>query len=175
MDDESLSDKDVELTMLHACYGKAVLSAHLLEMRLALFLECHAVEHGYRAPHDAIQKMTLGVLVNEFIDKYDPSETLVEELDNMVFFRNELAHRISNMIFRRAAGADWHERIIQELIHIDGFFRDTIALLSPYTDNCHRILGVTELQLRRIASRVYPGLADAISSYSVSNETQEPA
>lgn len=175
MENESSLDKDIQLTMLHACYGKAVLSAHLLEMRLSLFLVCHAVEHGYGAPHEAIKKMTLGVLVNEFIEKYDPSESLAEELDNMVFFRNELAHRVSSMIFCRAANDDWHDRIIQELIDIEGYFKDTIALLSPYMDNCHRVLGVTKSQLQQIASRVYPGLADAISSWSDADHAQVPA
>lgn len=155
---------DVQLTMLHACYGKAVLSAHMLEMRLSLFMECHAVEHGYRASPEAIKRMTLGMLVNEFIEKHDPPDSLAEELDNMVFFRNDLAHRISSMIFSRAADADWHDKIIQELIDIDSFFKETIALLNPYMENCYRVLGVTNSQLHSIAGRVYPGLSAAIKS-----------
>jgi hypothetical protein len=150
--------------MLHVAYGKALLTSHQLEMRLSMLLQCHAVEHDYPAPQEAIKKMTLGVLVNEFIEKYDPPDSLAEELDNMVFFRNELAHRISSMIVHRTAATDWHDKVMQDLIDIEVFLRDTNELLNPYIEHCYHVLGMTKHQVRRIAQRVYPGLEGALSN-----------
>ncbi len=171
MEQATPPDKEVQLLMLHATYGKALLTSHQVERRLALLVQCHAISHGYSVPLEAIKKMTLGMLAAEFIKKYDPSDSLVEELDAMVFFRNELAHRISDMIVCRAATKDWHDKIVRQLIDIDIDFRNTNRLLTPYIENCYHVLGVTEQQLGDIARRVFPGLEEAIDKYFVAEQT----
>lgn len=158
-------DRDVQLIMLQATYGKALLTAHQLELRLVSLLQCHAVEHRYPAPLETIKKMTLGILVKTFIDNYDPPDQLVEELENTVFFRNELAHRVSDMIIWRAAEADWHDKVIQELIDMDAIFRDANELLNPYMEHSYRFLGLTKHRFRQIAQRACPGLESVINSY----------
>ena len=158
MEEIAFTAEKLQMLLVHAAYGRAMMAAHGMEMRLTVFLMCHAIENNYPIALDSIKKMTFGVLVREFVKKYKPSEYLEEELDNMVFFRNDLAHRISDTLTRAAAKDDWCDRVIRELTEIEGYFRETDELLNPYMERCHRITKTTYADLRRIAERIYPGM-----------------
>lgn len=50
---------------------------------------------GRTAEIEWLDRLTLGKFISEFTSRLSPSEYPAEELDNMLFFRNELTHRIS--------------------------------------------------------------------------------
>lgn len=158
MSDTKLTYKQLQTILVQAAYGKAMMRAHHLELKLATFLMCHAVENNYKISHDAIKRMTLGVLVNEFINIYAPPEQIEEELDNMVFFRNELAHRISESILLQSVHDDWQQRVIDELATIEGYFRETDILLTPYMERSYSAINITEVDMLQVAKQIYPGL-----------------
>ncbi len=143
---------------MHASYGRAMLAAHHLELRLSMFLLCSAIERGDPTTCDSFKKLTLGGLIKEFVKRFDPSEKLEEELDNMLFFRNELAHRISDTICRAAIDQGWRERVTKEMIEIEKMFAETNILLNPYMERCHCITKTTDADLKRIIELVYPGI-----------------
>jgi hypothetical protein len=145
---------------MDAAYGRAMRMAHLLELKLVVLLMCHAVENNYPIDRESIKKMTLGALTKEFIAKFYPSNELAEELDNMVFFRNNLAHRISETIISAAVHENWSERVVDELVEIANFFRETINLLEPYMERSYRAMNASEEDLLKIVNRLYPGLTN---------------
>jgi len=147
-----------QILLMHASYGRAMLAAHHMELRLSTFLLCNAIERDEPATHESFKKLTLGRLVNEFVNRFDPSEELREELDNMVFFRNELAHRISDTICRAATDSGWREKVTKEMIEIERMFGETNVLLDPYMERLHRITKTTDADLRRITELAYPGI-----------------
>lgn len=149
--------KKFELTLVHAAYGRAMLAANALESKLCLFLMCHAVEGDYAIPN-SIKRMTLGALVNEFVARYAPGEEIEEELDNMVFFRNELAHRIQETIIYATTDMDWPQRVIEELGTVESYFKDTETLLQPYEERAYSTLKVSKATLQNIAQRLYPDI-----------------
>jgi hypothetical protein len=92
------------------------------------------------------------------VKRFDPSDDLHEELDKMVFFRNELAHRISDAICRAATGSEWREKVTKEMVEIEKIFGETNILLDPYMERCHRITKTNDADLKRIAELFYPGM-----------------
>ncbi|QNN47474.1 hypothetical protein H9L17_04875 [Thermomonas brevis] len=158
MEDIDISVTRLQAFLVDASYGRALRMAHLLESRLVTFLMCHAIENNYPIDKDGIKKMTLGVLVKEFIAKFNPSEQIEEELDNMVFFRNELAHRISETIISATVHKDWQDRVVKELTEITGYFQETLTLLEPYVERSYRAMNVSEEVLLKIIGKLYPGI-----------------
>lgn len=158
MEELELTAKKLQLMLVHAAYGRAMMKAHQLEMHLSTLLLCHAIKHKLPGDLSSIKRMTLGALSRGFVEKYNPSDEVAEEIDNMVFFRNELAHRISESIVRAAMDESWHERFVEELGEIEGMFADTINLLDPYMEQCYRSMGVTRDDLLTIAKKVYVGI-----------------
>jgi hypothetical protein len=79
----------------------------------------------------------------------------VEELDNMVYFRNELAHRISNFIVLKATSHEWHDKVIKELGEIESYFNEAQEILLPYIEVCHKKLNLNEEKISEIAFSLY--------------------
>lgn len=149
--------KKLQLTLVHAAYGRAMLAANSLESELCMYLMCYAIEGNYAIPK-SIKRMPLGALVKEFVAKYAPGDEIEEELDNMVFFRNELAHRIQETIVHATRDTNWQERLIEELGTIESFFNDTEVLLQSYENRVYAALKVSKGALQHIAERIYPGI-----------------
>ena len=143
--------------LVHAAYGRAMLAANSLESKLRIFLMCHSIEGNYEI-QKPIHLMTFGALVKDFVEKYSPGSQIEEELDNMVFFRNELAHRIQEMIVRSTVEVSWTGRVIEELGTIESYFSDTAVLLKPYEDRVYSTLNVSKATLHSVAQRLYPGI-----------------
>lgn len=122
-----------------------------------MYLMCYAIEGNYAIPK-SIKRMPLGALVKEFVAKYAPGDEIEEELDNMVFFRNELAHRIQETIVHATRDTNWQERLIEELGTIESFFNDTEVLLQSYENRVYAALKVSKGALQHIAERIYPGI-----------------
>ena len=76
----------------------------------------------------------------------------------MVFFRNELAHRIQEMIVRSTVEVSWTGRVIEELGTIESYFSDTAVLLKPYEDRVYSTLNVSKATLHSVAQRLFPGI-----------------
>lgn len=152
------SMSSLQLLLVHAAYGRAMISAHDLEMQLSAILMCHLIENEVDLSVEQIRRMTLGQLVRKFTSELKPSSALEEELDNMVYFRNELAHRASAIITRAATHEEWHERAITELGEIESYFLETKLLLSPYFEKCYEITKISKDKIYEIASSLYPGI-----------------
>lgn len=82
----------------------------------------------------------------------------------MVYFRNELAHRASEIIARAATYSEWHERAINEFSEIESFFLETKLLLSPYSEKCYEITKVSKEKVYEIAYSMYPGIRETTKS-----------
>lgn len=153
-----LSDKSLQMIFVYAAYGKSMMSAHKLELKLLAIVSCYPERLPEKCTAESVGKMTFGALVNLFVKCFNPPEELIEELDNMIYFRNELAHRISNLIILRAKSYEWHEAVIKELGEIDSYFKETREMLSPYIKECHKKLNVTEEKINKIAFVINPYL-----------------
>lgn len=149
------------MLLVHAAYGKAMLRVHSIELTLATLLICQVIfstdKGGQRESEiSKIRRLPLGLLTARFVAEFSPSEALEEELSNTVFFRNELAHRISDTIISAALQENWEEKVIVELNDICGYFSDSIALLRPYKTKFVEMLGLTDKKLLDIVYAVYP-------------------
>ena len=153
-----MDTRSLQLVLVHAAYGRSMIVAQSLESKLIVFLMSHAIENGYPINNDSLKKLTMGALVNQFIDKYKPSEELSDELISMVYFRNELAHRIIDTICCEAADDCWQDRVIEELTSIESYFHETNLLLKPYMERSHIVLKVTAEDTHELARKIYPGL-----------------
>lgn len=146
-----------------------MLRAHGLERRLATLLICHATLAGDRKASldseiDKIKKLPLGLLINKFAETFSPCEDLIEELDNLLFFRNELVHRISDTIIHAAMQVEWEKKVITELIEIRSYFSDAEPLLRPYMEVFNQSFGVSKEKKQEIMHKVYPGIASSIAN-----------
>lgn len=150
------------MILVHAAYGRAMLYAHSLEKRLSSLLICQVVATSQSKWEQdeaiaEIERLPLGILIKRFVTEYSPTETLRDELDNMLFFRNELAHRISAAVLSAAFKTDWEESVIEEMHQITEYFLETIALLKPYSQEWLSKFGWTNEELLEIGYAVYPG------------------
>lgn len=165
---DALSSQE-RLFLVQAEYGKIMLRAHGLERRLATLLICHEAFAGDRKSSldseiNKIKRLPLGPLIDKFADTFSASEELIEELDNLLFFRNELAHRISDTIIYAAMKADWERRVITELSEIRSHFIDAEPMLEPYMEIFKQKLGVSDAKMHEIMLKVYPGIESSIAS-----------
>ncbi len=159
------------MILVEGAYGRAMLRAHGLEMELASMLLCNATatsrgqvvgERVTRLTKEQILRLPLGLLIKHFVAAFSVSEDIADELDNLLFFRNELAHRISRIILKGLSKQDhqgWPQ-VIRELKDIASFFDDADELLAPYRRASAAALGLTEDELVEAAGRIYPGMAN---------------
>jgi hypothetical protein len=149
------------MLVVEAAYGKAMLRAHGLERTLATLLICKAtISNRQRAEQDAaivrIKRLPLGLLIERFETEFSPSEELTEELSNLLYFRNELTHRISDTICNAAMKAHWHEKVTTELNEISGYFADCRPLLQPHMAACQAELGLTDERIEELVLATFP-------------------
>lgn len=154
--------------LVQAEYGKTMLRAHSLERRLATLLICHATfaedrKQSLESEINKIKRLPLGPLIEKFVETFPASEELVEELDHLLFFRNELAHRISDTIIYAAMQADWEQRVVTELADIRSYFIDAEPMLEPYMETFKQKLGVSKAKMYEIMLKVYPGIAGSLA------------
>ena len=146
---------------VHAAYGKAMIAAHSLELRIAAILFARAEEDvkiGKSVDSGAIDRLTLGQLINRFLLEFSPPEELAKELDDMLYFRNELAHRISKTILSAAQRKHWEEKVVSELYEISSYFAEASHSLQPFID---AFLSKHGLTLEPLLDRLlvnYPGI-----------------
>lgn len=153
-----LSDASLKMVFVYAAYGKSMMNAHKLELQLLAILSFYSEKLPEKCTAESMNKMTFGALVNLFAKCLNPPERLIDELDNMVYFRNELAHRISNLMILGAKSYEWHETVIAELNEIDSYFKETIEMLSPYIKECYKKMNLTEEKINEMAFVVNPHL-----------------
>ncbi|MDO9014738.1 MAG: hypothetical protein Q7U84_08190 [Polynucleobacter sp.] len=150
--------------LVQAAYGKAMLHAHGLERLLGTLLICRATFSleckttlDFRITK--VKRLPLGKLIEEFVEAFSPGEELIEELGNLLFFRNELAHRVSDIIIDATTQSNWEEDVVKELEDIHSYFVDFKPLLQPYLNTFQAKVGVTEVQMLELIRKVYPGAA----------------
>lgn len=153
-----------KMLAVHAAYGRAMLYAHGLEKRLSALLIANTVDQK-KSREDtkeeiaSIDRLTLGSLIKRVASEYELSDDLLEELDNMLSFRNELAHRISNQLLAATREQAWEEKTVVELGEIATYFRRTSAALSPFVSEWFSNNGFDQAEILRRALTQYPGIA----------------
>jgi hypothetical protein len=152
------------LYSVYAAYGEAILMAHSLEKHLAALLTCHATDLKLSKLEMArelekVSKMTMGQLAAKFCEIFNPDENVREELGNMLYFRNDLTHRISNSMLFAARERDWDTKLLQELSEIAQMFVETRQLLKPYSEKwlAENQINMNEMVLKLLA--FYPGIS----------------
>lgn len=156
------------IVIVEAAYGRALLSAHALERGVGSLLITNLGRSKLSglALDEAIEKikrLTLGPLIERFIQEFKVNDALEEELDNMLYFRNELAHRISDMVLTKAAERGWRRRLARELLEISSYFREAVNMLDEYVDAYLHSIGVPRERLMEIGCMLYPGIADVLA------------
>ena len=139
------------------------MAAHSLERRLGALLVARICERALSQSDHATamathNRLPLGVLIERFIQEYVPPEDLVEELDNMLYFRNELTHRVSEQVVAACRTAKWEETFIAEMFEITTYFRETNDALRPYTTEWFLKNGLCESEVIEKAITLYPGV-----------------
>ena len=79
----------------------------------------------------------------------------------MLYFRNKLTHRISEMVLRKGSKADWQERLLRELVEIDSYFRETSGMLNKHVDCWLEKVGLSRKKLVEIAFKLYPDFSSS--------------
>lgn len=154
--------REERLYGVFAAYGRAMLTAHGLELRLTTLLSIRIVldggaENEQRRALAKIEQQPMGGLVRDFIAIFEPSEDVMEELGNMLYFRNELSHRISKMMLLSASKGDWEAPLILKLEEMSQMFIDTERLLEPFMVEYRSKIGVPEETIEELGRRFYPG------------------
>lgn len=160
-------NKDGMLVEVFAAYGRAMLDAHGLELRLATLLSVRVIlaggtENEQNKAIARIEQQPLGGLIQDFIASYEPSDEIVEELDNMRYFRNELTHRVSRMILLSAIKEKWEIPLIKKLDEISTIFRETSCRLEPFMAEYRHKVGVRDETMHELACRLYPGTIESV-------------
>jgi len=148
---------------VYAAYGRAMMAAHSLERRLAALLVTRAADRRsskeiFHAEQAEIDHLPLGPLIKRFISDFQPEERLVEELDNMLYFRNDLAHRISDLILCAARQEQWEEKVFTELTDITEYFRETREMLEPYAAEWFARHSISKHEVLTKVLAMYPGI-----------------
>lgn len=162
---DSLTHEE-RLYAVFAAYGRAMLDAHGLELRLATLLSVRVILAGGTEDEQSrtlarIEQQPMGCLIRDFIATYEPSEEIMEELDNMLHFRNELAHRVSRMILFASTNKDWESHLITRLTEMSEMFSDTEKLIEPFMAEYRNKVGVPEATMHELAQRFYLGVSHA--------------
>jgi hypothetical protein len=150
---------------VYAAYGKAMMSAHALERHLAAILVTHisdttAPGQDRTAAIERLDRMTFGQLIKEFVSTHSPAEKLMEELDNMLYFRNDLAHRMADTVLAAAMAHEWEERLIERLTEWDLMFRETNDLLRPFTNRWIEKHNINYDKVFSAVLKLYPGITN---------------
>ena len=150
--------------VVFAAYGRTMLHAHALEFRLATILSVRimfvdAPEQERENRIKRIRESTFGVLIKDFVIECAPNEDIQEELDNMLFFRNELTHRISKTILLAAQKPEWEVRVATELEEMSQMFIETEELLEKFVEELRAKIGWKEEIMQEFAARMYPGIS----------------
>ena len=154
--DESKITKSLEIYALDAAYGRAMLEAHTLELFLSNLLILGLVDNGlskeqYNSECNKIKKKTMGRLISGVIGKYEVSNYLQQELDNCLFFRNRLAHQISDDIISSHMNGDGKNGIIIELGEISGYFIETKEELEKLINTWLKTKGIKRSKINDLA------------------------
>lgn len=149
---------------VYAAYGKAMMSAHAVERKLAAILLAHytdTIAPGLTRDTSIqhLDRMTFGQLIKEFVATHGPSDDLAEELDNMLFLRNDLAHRIADTILRATMVREWEEGLITKLMEWDLMFRDASDLLKPFSDRWIQKHDINYDNMLSAVLNLYPGIS----------------
>jgi hypothetical protein len=149
---------------VYMAYGKSMISAHALERLLAAILVayvCDTTPPGQPRSDgiERIDRMTFGQLLREFVSTHSPTDDLVEELENMLYFRNELAHRMADTITAAAMDKDWEERLVQKLMEWDVMFRETSDLLRPIINGWVEEHKIDFEKVLSAVLKLYPGIS----------------
>lgn len=133
-----------------------MLQAHSLELSLANLLMTNLVdqeigEEKFKSELARVKRLTMGRLIAEVIDRYEISDYWKEEFDNSLFFRNRLAHQISEDIISSHIREDGRAKLISEMEEIIGYFREAKGEIERITDKWLILKGIERAQLLEVA------------------------
>ena len=156
-----LSSQETKIA-IYAAYGRAMLAAHSLELRLAALLITRLVGDNLpiqqvQTAQAKIEKLTMGQLIKRFLQEFKPSEDIKEELNHMLHLRNELAHRIAKLILHSAQAPNWEAQLNAELAELTTYFGETREALQPYINDWINKHGVSNAELLNRGLTLYPG------------------
>lgn len=130
MKNQDIPEKLLYFSIL-ASYGSTVLEAHQLENWLVLLLATNELSsdkdkvNEFEDSFKKLKRLTLGQLINRSIIEFNFSEYWQEELDNMLFFRNQLIHDYSWEITSSMMETDGQIKLLEELNNIRSYFSET--------------------------------------------------
>ncbi len=159
----NLLSRQERLYAVYAAYGESMIASHSLEGHLKSLLVTHAHDQklsklDFDSEKVKLDRLTLGQLIAKFCAAFNPTESLQEELENMLFFRNELAHRFAEIVLSAATERNWEVKLVTQLHEWTQMFKETQQLLEPYKAAW---LAKHEIDLSSLVERsieFYPGI-----------------
>ncbi len=153
---------------VYAAYGKAMMSAHSLEGKLAALLIARESGESYtktqfQTKREKIDKLTLGTLVERFLMEFEPTNEVTHALKTIVPIRNELVHRISKYILHATLITHWEEGVVSELLKITDSFLEVISKLQPFTDYWLSEIRIEYEELFQAELAKHPGISAQIA------------
>jgi hypothetical protein len=142
-----------------------MLRAHGLEKAVATVVICHET-HALQDQElqtvaiAKIKKLPLGPLMKRFIEAAKPSEDIHAALEKVLYIRNDLAHRISDMILDAMVEPAWTPRVTVDLEVACTAFAECRELLLPYVRRAEELLGVTEAHIAEVIRTSYQAVDD---------------
>ena len=118
---------------LQAAYGAAMLKANRLEfcLRTLLIMQLNAKSDDelYKALSE-LQRLPLGRLIERVIQAFSIPDYWQEELDNLRWFRNQLAHQIMDDISWNHLLEEDEWELISYLNQVGSFYEETIDYVT---------------------------------------------
>lgn len=150
-----------KLFLVEAAYGRAMLRAHGIEKMLATWLICFACARSHESKwHEetvAIKRLTLGKLIQRFQAESAVSESLSSELLSLLALRNDLAHRVSDLLADAALTERWEEQAFLELTAMNERLAVCRTSLLPFMAEARALAGLSEEQVAIVIRETYPG------------------
>lgn len=144
---------------VEAAYGAAVLKAYQLENSLVLLLTTKLIDEfgdessDFQKAQEKVKRLTMGRLIDRVLKEFELSDYWGDELDNMLYFRNELVHNISWEIQSSRVEPNGKERLVEYLSEIQSYFVETNTEIMRLVFQWFEEHGISKEKLYKIAAK----------------------
>lgn len=156
MNDALGNDEALGRFSIEAAYGRAMLAANRLERVLVqlLLFEKHPElkdENDFKRELAALSSLPFGRLIDEAERRLGLSEYWLDELDNLRWFRNELAHRAHEYTTSHLIDHGLWEKVVVELDEIRSYFQEALKEFDARVLEQLETLGINKEKLFSVA------------------------
>jgi hypothetical protein len=136
--------------------SRLALEAHRLENLISVLLATRIIEkkENYENCFKEIKGLVLGRLIKRLLYEFDIPAYWQEELDNALWFRNKLIHRISDDVSYVILKHGNSAKLVEELYEIYGYFKETSEYIESLVFKWLDEKGITKEKMQTVVQKL---------------------